>query len=103
MRSAGSCGWNRLPAQILVETASVCVHRIFQETGCATFPKPGATGQVPYAATGMEVHFLNVALLGKPLDPLQPRILVYEPVGDKPQLDPPRRWQAAKRAVMVSG
>ena len=52
---------------------------------------------------GMEVHFLNVALLGKPLDPLQPRILVYEPVGDKLQIDPPRRWQAAKRVVMVSG
>ena len=34
----------------------------------------------------MGVHFLNVGLVGKPLDPLQPQILVYEPVGDKLQL-----------------
>ena len=32
------------------------------------------------------MHFLNVGLLGKPLDPLKPQILVYEPVGDKLQL-----------------
>jgi hypothetical protein len=54
--------------------------------GCVTYPKAGAPGQVPYAAGGMGVHFLNVGLIGKPLDPLKPQILVYEPVGDKLQL-----------------
>ena len=58
----------------------------FSTLGCVTYPKPGAPGQVPYAAGGMGVHFLNVGLLGKPLDPLKPQILVYEPVGDKLQL-----------------
>jgi len=58
----------------------------FSTLGCVTYPKPGAPGQVPYPAGGMGVHFLNVGLLGKPLDPLKPQILVYEPVGDKLQL-----------------
>ena len=58
----------------------------FSTLGCVTYPKPGAPGQVAYAAGGMGVHFLNVGLLGKPLDPLKPQILVYEPVGDKLQL-----------------
>jgi hypothetical protein len=51
----------------------------FSTLGCVTYPRAGAAGQVPYAAGGMGVHFLNVGLLGKPLDPLKPQILVYEP------------------------
>jgi len=58
----------------------------FSTLGCVTYPKPGAAGQVPYKSGGMGVHFLNVGLLGKPLDPLKPQILVYEPVGSKLQL-----------------
>ena len=58
----------------------------FSTLGCVTYPKAGAPGQVPYPAGGMGVHFLNAGLLGKPLDPLKPQILVYEPVGDKLQL-----------------
>lgn len=58
----------------------------FSTLGCVTYPKPGGAGQVPYKAGGMGVHFLNVGLLGKPLDPLKPQILVYEPVGGKLQL-----------------
>lgn len=54
--------------------------------GCIAFPKPGGPGDVPYKAGGMGVHFVNLALVGKPLDPLKPQILVYEPVGDKLQL-----------------
>jgi hypothetical protein len=65
----------------------VAVHDgYFSTVGCVTYPKAGAPGQVPYAAGGMGVHFLNVGLIGKPLDPLKPQILVYEPVGDKLQL-----------------
>lgn len=58
----------------------------FSTLGCVTYPKAGAPGQVQYAAGGMGVHFLNVGLLGKPLDPTKPQILVYEPVGGKLQL-----------------
>ena len=58
----------------------------FSTLGCVTYPKPGAPGQVPYPAGGMGVHFFNVALLGKPLNPTQPQVLVYEPVGNKLRL-----------------
>lgn len=58
----------------------------FSTLGCVTYPKPGAPGQVPYPKGGMGVHFLNVSLLGKPLDPAKPQVLVYEPVGNKLQL-----------------
>jgi hypothetical protein len=54
--------------------------------GCVWYPKAGAPGEVPYKAGGMGVHFLNLEHLGKPLDPLKPQILVYEPVGGKLQL-----------------
>jgi hypothetical protein len=38
-------------------------------------------------AAGMGIHFLNRALLGPAADPMRPQILLYEPVGDKLQLD----------------
>jgi hypothetical protein len=57
----------------------------FSTVGCVEYPKAGAPGQVPYAAGGMGVHFFNVSLMGK-LDPLQPQVLVYEPVGSKLRL-----------------
>ena len=58
----------------------------FSTVGCVTFPKAAGTGQVPYPRGGMGVHFLNVGLLGTPLDPMKPQILVYEPVGGKLRL-----------------
>jgi hypothetical protein len=57
----------------------------FSTLGCVEYPKPGAPGQVPYAAGGMGVHFFNVTLMGK-LDPLKPQVLVYQPVGGKLRL-----------------
>ena len=57
----------------------------FSTLGCVEYPKPGAAGQVPYVAGGMGVHFFNVMLMGK-LDPLQPQVLVYQPVGGKLRL-----------------
>ena len=57
----------------------------FSTLGCVEYPKPGAPGQVPYAAGGMGVHFFNVGLMGQ-LDPLKPQVLVYQPVGGKLQL-----------------
>ncbi|MGH8675346.1 MAG: hypothetical protein ACREVG_13655 [Burkholderiales bacterium] len=65
----------------------VAVHDgYFSTLGCVTYPKPGKPGQVPYQAGGMGVHFFNVSLLGAPLDPTKPQVLVYEPVGGKLQL-----------------
>ena len=59
----------------------------FSTLGCVTYSKPGKPGEVPYAAGGMGVHFFNVALMGKPLDPTKPQVLVYEPgPGGKLQL-----------------
>jgi len=52
----------------------------FSTVGCVQYAKAGAEGHVPYPPGGMGVHFLNVGLLGAPLDPAKPQILVYEPV-----------------------
>lgn len=58
----------------------VAVHDGYWSTlGCVTYPKAGRAGQVPYAAGGMGVHFVNFPLIGQPLDPMKPQILVYEP------------------------
>jgi hypothetical protein len=57
----------------------------FSTLGCVEYPKPGAAGQVPYPRGGMGVHFFNVMLMGR-LDPLQPQVLVYQPVGGKLRL-----------------
>jgi hypothetical protein len=64
----------------------VAVHDgYFSTVGCVEYPKAGTAGQVPYPAGGMGVHFFNVMLMGK-LDPLNPQVLVYEPVGGKLRL-----------------
>ena len=66
----------------------VAVHDGYWSTvGCVSYPKPAGPGDVPsYKPGSMGVHFVNFGLLGKPLDPLKPQILVYEPVGEKLQL-----------------
>jgi hypothetical protein len=65
----------------------VAVHDGYWSTvGCVTYPKAGGAGAVPYKPGGMGVHFVNFGLLGKPLDPLKPQILVYEPAGGKLRL-----------------
>jgi hypothetical protein len=58
----------------------------FSTVACVYFPRPGGTGQIPYPAGGMGVHFLNPALIGPALDPLRPQILLYEPQGGKLRL-----------------
>lgn len=54
--------------------------------GCVTYPKAGGDGEVPYRPGGMGVHFVNFPLIGQPLDPTKPQILVYQPVKGKLQL-----------------
>lgn len=52
---------------------------------CVEYTK-GAEGTMHYAAGGMGVHFLNLQLIGQPLDPARPQVLIYEPVGDRLRL-----------------
>ncbi|HEX3235906.1 MAG TPA: hypothetical protein VHR41_17055 [Gemmatimonadales bacterium] len=58
----------------------------FSTLACIQFPSAGGAGQVAYPAGGMGVHFLNVGLIGAPLDPLHPQVLLYEQHGDKLRL-----------------
>ena len=61
----------------------VAVHDgYFSSLACVDFPVAGKSGQVPYAAGGMGVHFLNTALIGPKLDTSHPTVLIYEPDGD---------------------
>src|SRR5215207_1173226 len=53
--------------------------------GCVEYAK-GTDGTMHYAAGGMGVHFLNLMLIGKPLDPAKPQVLIYEPEGDRLRL-----------------
>lgn len=58
----------------------------FSTLGCVEYPKPAGAGHAPYPAGGMGVHFLNGSLVGQPLDPLKPTVLLYEPAGDRLRL-----------------
>jgi hypothetical protein len=59
------------------------VHDGYMSTiGCVEFPVAGGPGQLPYVAGGMGVHFLNMSLVGQPLDSMHPQVLLYEPIGD---------------------
>ena len=49
---------------------------------CIDFAIPGKAGETPYNPGAMGVHFLNLNLIGKPLDPTKPTVLMYEPRGD---------------------
>ena len=61
----------------------VAVHDgYFSTVGCVEFPAAGTAGQLPYAAGGMGVHFLNMGLMGPTVDSLRPQVLIYEPHGD---------------------
>lgn len=64
----------------------VAVHDGYlSSVGCVEYAK-GAEGTMHYAAGGMGVHFLNLQLIGQPLDPARPQVLIYEPNGDRLQL-----------------
>ncbi|HUR95011.1 MAG TPA: hypothetical protein VMY76_10535 [Gemmatimonadales bacterium] len=64
----------------------VAVHDGYlSSVGCVEYTK-GTEGTMHYAAGGMGVHFLNLQLIGKPLDPAKPQVLIYEPEGDRLRL-----------------
>lgn len=58
----------------------------FSTLGCVEYPEPGGAGHAPYPGGGMGVHFLNASLIGQPLDPLKPTVLLYEPEGNRLRL-----------------
>ena len=65
----------------------VAVHDgYFSTLVCTEFPEPGAAGELPYPAGGMGIHFLNPGLMGAPLDPLHPQVLLYDVEGDSLRL-----------------
>ena len=65
----------------------VAVHDGYLSTvGCVAFPKGGSEGTMPYAPGGMGVHFLNMQLVGAPIDPGRPQVLIYRPEGDSLRL-----------------
>jgi hypothetical protein len=64
----------------------VAVHDGYlSSVACVAYAK-GSEGTMHYAAGGMGVHFLNFLLIGKPLDPARPQVLIYEPDGDRLRL-----------------
>ena len=65
----------------------VAVHDgYFSTLVCVAFPNAGQAGEMQYPAGAMGVHFLNVSLVGTPLDSLRPQVLIYEPVRDSLRL-----------------
>ena len=53
---------------------------------CMEYPQGGQLGDHHFQPGAMGVHFLNMGLVGQPLDPAKPQVLIYEPVGDSLQL-----------------
>lgn len=53
---------------------------------CLDFPATLTESGVTYPAGAMGVHLLNPGLVGAPLDPAKPQVLIYEPRGDTLQL-----------------
>lgn len=51
----------------------------FSSLLCINFPHDPLPGHEPYPKGAMGVHFLNAQLLGTPLDPMKPQVLLYEP------------------------
>jgi hypothetical protein len=49
--------------------------------GCIHYDGTKMAGHMDYAKGAMGVHFVNVPSIGKPLDPMKPNVLIYEPVG----------------------
>ena len=53
---------------------------------CMDYPVGGTLGDHKFAPGAMGVHFLNMGLVGAPLDPAKPQVLIYEPAGDSLRL-----------------
>ncbi|AZO30268.1 MULTISPECIES: hypothetical protein [unclassified Mesorhizobium] len=47
--------------------------------GCVYYSGEKIPGTMDYPKGAMGVHFVNVPSIGKPLDPMKPNVLIYEP------------------------
>ena len=64
----------------------VAVRDLYLSTvGCVHYDGMKMAGHMEYPKGGMGIHFVNLTIQG-PLDPMQPNVLIYEPVGDKLEL-----------------
>jgi hypothetical protein len=54
----------------------------FSTVACILFGRPGTLNGMPYPAGAMGVHFINMSLVGKKLDPMHPQVLLYQPLAD---------------------
>lgn len=54
--------------------------------GCMEYPKGVTEGHLTYKPGAMGVHFVNMGLVGHPLSPDKPQVLIYEPRGDRLEL-----------------
>ena len=50
----------------------------FSSVACIEYPQGGALGEERFVPGGMGVHFLNIGLVGQPLNPAHPQVLIYE-------------------------
>ena len=65
----------------------VAVRDLYLSTvGCVHYEGMKMEGHMDYAKGGMGIHFVNVPSIGKPLDPMKPNVLIYEPVGKELKL-----------------
>jgi hypothetical protein len=64
----------------------IAVHDGYLSTVACVEYKRGGEGTMHYAPGGMGVHFLNLQLIGKPLEAAKPQVLIYEPDGDRLKL-----------------
>lgn len=86
--SGGSAELDRVRAALdRYRNPLVAVHDgYFSTVACITYPAAGLAGQTPFPAGAMGVHFLNLSLVGQPLDTMRPQVLIYEPVRDSLRL-----------------
>jgi hypothetical protein len=65
----------------------VAVRDLYLSTvGCVHYDGSSMEGHLNYPKGAMGIHFVNVPSIGKPLDPMKPNVLIYEPVGNKLEL-----------------
>ena len=62
------------------EDYTAAVRDLYLSTvGCVYYAGEKVAGAMYYPKGAMGIHFVNVPSIGKPLDPMKPNVLIYEP------------------------
>ena len=62
------------------EDYTAAVRDLYLSTvGCVHYAGEKIDGAMYYPKGAMGIHFVNVPSIGKPLDPMKPNVLIYEP------------------------